>query len=394
MKILIVASGFTGATLPLANQWAKKGYKVVCYNFVQKDFKAIESLEFDQSVGIPNGKPILISKDNQLYNYLDRDVDFNLLPYWKRKRRMEKILVGKIFPLINTKLLKRYIPYVLSERPNYVNMVIHTRLDVEVAKALYNAGIPFCMAYHEVLVGLEGNKTIMPEVKESLKINMPIVLHSRSTAKKLVQGFNKNSISERIHIINFGPFESYLSYGEGRVPQGLPDNFILYLGHVHPYKGLRYLYEAVQLLGDNLGNIKVVVAGNGYDPIIDSMRQDSRFVVLNHFVANAELVGLIRNCQAIVCPYIAASQSGLVQTGMVFNKPIIATKVGAFEEVVRDGENGYLCEPADAKSLADAIVRFISRDEPFSMSSVPDSLKWEIIADKYIELFNSINRER
>jgi glycosyltransferase involved in cell wall biosynthesis len=393
MKILIVASGFTGAILPLAHHLSRKGVKVVCYNFVQRDDTAIESLDFDAPIGRFNRSPILVSKDNQLYKYLDNTVNFYLLPYWKRKLRMEKALVGKIIPLYNSFLIKKYIPQILSEHPDFVINLIHTRFDLEVAKALDCACIPFCMVYHEVLQGLLESKEIIPVVKESLKIEMPLVLHSDNTAQALITSCDDKTIKSRIHVINFGAFESYLSYGVGRVSQRLPNKYLLYLGHIHPYKGLKYLYEAVKILGDGF-SFKIVVAGGGKDPIIKKMNKDQRFVVMNHFIDNAELVGLIRNCQAIVCPYIAASQSGLVQTGMVFNKPIIATKVGAFKEVVRDGENGYLCEPANARSLADTIVRFVNRDKPFSMSTVPDNLNWDIISDKYIDLFNNIHKER
>ena len=394
MKILIVASGFTGSTLPLANQWSRMGIEVVCYNFVQYGSSSIESLDFDTTIGIPNGKPIIVSKNNLIYKYLDNNVTINLLPFWKRKRRLEKLVVGKVFNYINTKLVARYIQCILSEHPDFVNMVIHTWREVEVARALYKEGIPFCMSYHEVLIGLDGEKKLMPEVRDSLMFNFPIVLHSKNTARRLLEATDDNRLNDRIHIINFGAFESYISYGEGKLPEGVPLNYLLYLGHIHPYKGLKYLYEAVLLLEDRLGDTKVVVAGGGKDPIIDMMKKHSRFIIMNHFIANAELVGLIRHCQAIVCPYVAASQSGLVQTGMVYNKPIIATKVGAFEEVIRNGENGFLCEPADAESLADTILRFIESDKKFAMPMVSDNLNWEIIADKYIELFNNIHRER
>ncbi len=394
MKILIVASGFTGATLPLANQFSRMGHEVKCFNFVQWQLDSIESIDFDQPKRIPNGNPRLLSKTNKLYTYLDDKVDFLVLPIWKRKRRLEKMLIGKIFTWLNGNLEKKYAKYIVAEKADFIDLLIHNERDLVVADALQKSGVPFCITYHEVLTGLTGNKMLIPVVKESLKYEAPLVLHSQNTANDLIDALGDDTLKNKINIIHFGAFESFLSYGEGRCPEGFPEKYLLYIGHVHPYKGLKYLYMAAKLLSDKLGDLKIVVAGGGYDPIINTMKKDNHFVVMNHFIANAELVGLISHCQAIVCPYVAASQSGLVQTGMVYNKPIIATKVGAFEEVIRDGENGYLCEPANAKSLADTILRFIDRNEPFSKTTVPDNLNWEIIADKYIELFNIIHRER
>ena len=149
---------------------------------------------------------------------------------------------------------------------------------------------------------------------------------------------------------------------------------------MHPYKGLKYLYESANMLDLESLNIRIVVAGGGYDPIITKMRSDKNFVVINHFIDNAELVGLIRNSIALVCPYISASQSGLVQTAMVFNKPVIATKVGAFEEVIEHGINGILCEPANASSLAKAINKVFELDNNKFSYNISEKLNWNYIS--------------
>jgi len=41
-------------------------------------------------------------------------------------------------------------------------------------------------------------------------------------------------------------------------------------------------------------------------------------------------------------------------------KPLITTNVPGCREVVDDGENGFLCEVRNAKSLANAIQKFIN----------------------------------
>lgn len=387
MKILLVASGFTGATLPLGNHLAHIGCKVNFYNLAQWDLASIESVDFDIPRRIPKGKPEQLSKSNRLYSYLDESINFYILPYWKQKRRMEKFLIGKIFPLVNKILIKKYIKYIIAEKADFIDLIVHSERDLLIAESIKKSGIPFCITYHEVLQGLDNNRKLKTVVDKTLKYGTPVILHSHNTAEDLIQAAGDENIRKRIHIINFGAFESFLSYGEGLCPKGLPPKYLLYLGHIHPYKGLKFLYEAALLLDKNLGETKIVVAGGGYDPIINEMKKNERFVVYNHFIANAELVGLIRHCQAIICPYVAASQSGLVQTGMVFDKPIIATRVGAFTEVIHDGDNGILCEPANAQSLAEAMIKFIKITTPLNSTSMSKKLDWEIIANEYLQLF-------
>jgi glycosyltransferase involved in cell wall biosynthesis len=44
---------------------------------------------------------------------------------------------------------------------------------------------------------------------------------------------------------------------------------------------------------------------------------------------------------------------------MAVAKPVIASRIGGIVELVRDGENGYLMEPDDYKTLADRVIRIL-----------------------------------
>jgi glycosyltransferase involved in cell wall biosynthesis len=43
--------------------------------------------------------------------------------------------------------------------------------------------------------------------------------------------------------------------------------------------------------------------------------------------------------------------------------PVIATRAGAFPEIVEDGRSGLLVERSDAHALADAIVQLLSKPD-------------------------------
>jgi glycosyltransferase involved in cell wall biosynthesis len=58
-------------------------------------------------------------------------------------------------------------------------------------------------------------------------------------------------------------------------------------------------------------------------------------------------------------------REGLPRTlleGAAMGRPLIASNVPGCTQVVEDGVNGFLCEPRDAVSLADAIERVIGLD--------------------------------
>lgn len=382
MKIAIIGNGFTGATLPLAHHLSLAGHSVDCYYIAKVGSRCIESLDFDMPVRLGVAEDVVTLR-NEIYNYLDKRVNISMVGVMKRKLRLEKLLVGKVNPMINFFVVKSFAAKLISRDYDFINVIVHTELELQICRALKKAGVRFCITFHEVLRSHSARPELKREVVEALELNVPIVIHSEKTRNDILK-LSNSSVKDMIHLIHFGQFESYLSYGMGQdVNQG--EGYLLYLGYIFPHKGLPYLYDAIQRLGRN--DVKIVVAGNGKDPILNAMREDSRFAVINRFIENAELVSLIRNSRAIVCPYVSGSQSGLVQTAMVFNKPVVATRVAAFAEIIRDGENGYLANPADAQSLADALQRCCDLGmEVCQNRSTSESLDWDVITSEYINL--------
>ena len=390
MNIALIGNGFTGATLPLVNHLHKLGQKVDCYYIVKRGVSSIESLDFGDKISYIAGSVCDLSKSNQLYQYLSEEIDVELVPVFNRKIRLERLGVGKVFPFLNRKIIQKFCHFLFQKKYDLVNLIVHNPLELQIATFLKENGIKFCVTFHEVLNNLIDAQDLKPQVKMVLKYDVPIVVHSQKTKDDLIRLSVNNSLDKRIHLIHFGPFESYKQYGEGNTPVHLND-YLLFLGRITHYKGLKYLYEAVNML-DDIPNIKVVVAGSGNDEVLRQMKIDERFVVLNRFIGNNELVGLIRGSRAVICPYIAASQSGLVQTTMPFGKPIIATKVGAFTEIIKDGENGYLAEPADSLSLANAVRKLYNGKEAGNEARIPECYNWNHIATEYIQLFEQYSR--
>src|SRR5690606_9507446 len=71
---------------------------------------------------------------------------------------------------------------------------------------------------------------------------------------------------------------------------------------------------------------------------------------------------------AVVLPYLEATQSGVAQVAFGFEKPMIATSVGGMPEAITDGQTGLIVPSGDSKALADAILRYFNESlaEPFA----------------------------
>jgi len=73
---------------------------------------------------------------------------------------------------------------------------------------------------------------------------------------------------------------------------------------------------------------------------------------------------LVDRSQIIVLPYRHASMSGVIFTAAEFRKPVLATKTGAIQEYLHDGENCFLVENRDELFLEklNHVVRNVQRE--------------------------------
>ena len=220
-----------------------------------------------------------------------------------------------------------------------------------------------------------GVPKIKKVVQRTQTLGYPIIVHSDNVKQLLYEHTGNN----KIYKIPFGPMETYTLY-DNDYPM-IKESYILYIGNIHPYKGLSFMYDALEKYGDNI-NYKVVVAGKGYDPVIEKMKLNQNYIIINKYLSDKEFSNLIKYAKCTICPYIAGSQSGIPSVARLYGTPVIATRTAAFAEYIEDGVNGLLVDFGDEKQLACAIEQVIKSTEN-EYSRIPEKLKWDIIINNF-----------
>lgn len=128
---------------------------------------------------------------------------------------------------------------------------------------------------------------------------------------------------------------------------------VLFFGRLLRYKGLEYLLEAFRQLDPQ--KFALVIAGEG--DLSEYQLEGPNIRTLNRFIPDEEMAVLFNAADAVALPYLSASQSGVAYMAFAFEKPVVATRVGALAEVVTDDQNGCLIEPRSAAALAAALER-------------------------------------
>jgi glycosyltransferase involved in cell wall biosynthesis len=140
-----------------------------------------------------------------------------------------------------------------------------------------------------------------------------------------------------------------------RLELGLRDNdrVVLFFGTLARYKGLDTLIEAFARVEDAV----LVIAGFPLDSIPET---GSRMRVVPRYIEAEAVSAWMGLADVIVFPYRTVFQSGALHVAQTFGVPIVATRVGATPEVLRDRESGLLVEPEDPAALAQAINQLLA----------------------------------
>jgi glycosyltransferase involved in cell wall biosynthesis len=180
--------------------------------------------------------------------------------------------------------------------------------------------------------------------------------------------------------------------------------FLLF-GKLKPYKGADLLIEAFRRLPIDLRErIEVQIVGKPYmdvAPLKEAARGLEPGIRLDlRFVPDAEMNNLLAQADAIVFPYREIDVSGVLMAALRYERPIIASAIGGFAELLVDGRHGLLVPPDDAGALSAAMARLCNEPEMRSaMGAAVAELgraipSWNEIAARTAEFYRSVMAAR
>ncbi|MDR1861299.1 MAG: glycosyltransferase [Bacteroidales bacterium] len=163
----------------------------------------------------------------------------------------------------------------------------------------------------------------------------------------------------------FDSFGEKIAREEAVISLGLDPavSYMLFFGFIRDYKGLDLLLNAISLPQLRNMPVKLLVAGEFYtDPapyhaLIRELKIEDKVIIMDKFIADAEVNRYFCAADIVVQPYKNATQSGVTQIGYHFDKPMLVTDVGGLAEIIPDGKVGYVVQPA-AEAIARALIDF------------------------------------
>jgi glycosyltransferase involved in cell wall biosynthesis len=127
---------------------------------------------------------------------------------------------------------------------------------------------------------------------------------------------------------------------------------LLFAGALTQRKGLADLFEAMKLVSSK--NVELVVMGSLLRPIGWYRERFANFIY-EMPRPHGEVLRLMQSCDVFVLPSIVEGRALVQQEAMACGVPVIATKNAGAEDVIVDGETGFLVPIRSPEAIAEKI---------------------------------------
>lgn len=179
---------------------------------------------------------------------------------------------------------------------------------------------------------------------------------------------------------------------------------ILFVGRLEQRKGLGHLINACAKVKQSFTNFRLIVVGPGtvlrftYERAVKDMGLSNN-VVFTGFVPSNELPSYYRTADIFCAPATGGESFGIVLLeAMACGKPVVATSIEGYVNVLTHNEEGLLVPPRDDDSLAHALLSLLENEHLRQQMGTKGRKKaekysWENVARQvmecYINLLNS-----
>ena len=145
------------------------------------------------------------------------------------------------------------------------------------------------------------------------------------------------------------------------------ESIVLYVGRFDPIKGIDRLLEAMAYLKRLKRTRVVIIGGDGPGtPEYQNLQQlSAKFGIQKsvHFVGRVEqdqLPPYYNAADALVVPSYYESFGLVGLESLACGTPVVATRVGAMEDIIEDGKTGHVVADLTPRGLADSIEKIIT----------------------------------
>jgi len=150
---------------------------------------------------------------------------------------------------------------------------------------------------------------------------------------------------------------------EFKIPE--QDRLLGVIGRLSPEKGQIYFLQAFSEVIKSFPQASALIVGEGPDEKMLKeycalKKLDSKAVFTGY---QKDITSIYKSLDLVILPSLSEGMPNVALEGMLFEKPVIGTKVGGTPEVIMDKKTGILIPPEDPGSLAHSILELLKDED-------------------------------
>jgi len=263
--------------------------------------------------------------------------------------------------------------------------------------------IPWIYTVHNVLPH-ENNPSMIPLHRKIYRRIQGFIFHNQYSKNLYEKHYPECTALKTI--ISFGEFgflNPRLGTDNGSILPNTPT--LLFFGNIRPYKGLKYLLQAFQIVKRTMPEARLHIVGQAledfspYQKMIDEFRLNDSIYLRLEYVPDDEIPNIFQSASVVVQPYEHIDQSAVLFLALALGKTVVASSVGGIPEVIQDGVNGILVPPCNVEKLAEKLLEILAA--PNRIQSIGataaqdcrDRFAWDDIAKQTLEFYQQVTEK-
>ena len=250
----------------------------------------------------------------------------------------------------------------LQAKASLVHVTMGSPWDAFYLKAAKQAHVPIIQTVHDATRHLGEESRLLNRLESySYRYVDHFVTLSHFVFDELR---SRPDIQAPVHLVEGGlltrsdPPMASRNYPTDRMPR------ILFLGRIHPYKGLNLLLDAIALLQGKGHALGLTIAGSGdLSPYESGLSKVDNLTVINRWIDDDEVPSILADNDIMALPYVEASQSGVALDAQWAAMPAVATPVGALPQQFNDGIDAIIVDAITSSAVADGLFTLMSNPE-------------------------------
>lgn len=180
-------------------------------------------------------------------------------------------------------------------------------------------------------------------------------------------------------------------------------NRIISVGRLYPQKDQKMMIEAFAKVSERFPDWKLVIFGEGPQRrALETMIQDPRFKIQDKVSLpgrSENIIDELKKSKVFCLSSIYEGMSNALVEAICVGLPIVTTKVSGTEELIQDGENGFIVNIGDTDAMAEALTKILEDEnlqKQFSENNKAQAIKFETntIVDQWEQVILKVKSEK